>query len=196
MHKNQQKLLDYLLQHKGEDIRLADLSKELETSSNNLTLHHLKKLEDKGYIKKTNEGYTIHSTPQSSKDFIRYYGKATCSPGGSFLDHPKEYIELSPLMFKITNALKTFIVEAQGDSMEDLISDGDTIIAEEMTNFKNGDIVVCDENGEARIKEFKKENKHIFLISKNQNYPIIVVDETRPFKVIGKVIQIIKNKIK
>jgi repressor LexA len=199
LHPKQIALLDYIQNNIAEDITLSKMREEIGTKSNNLVLHHLKQLEEKGYLHKTSEGYEL--TPQKSEEnaveYIRYFGQAQCGANGIFLDNVKDYIPMysGMLSHKINDC---FMVEAKGDSMEPTISEGDKIIAKEtrdLSSVKNGDIIVCEKNYEVKIKELYKVNeKELRLISSNRKEPTIFVDrEKDDFMLAGKVVQIIKK---
>lgn len=199
LHPKQIALLDYIKNNMVENITLSKMREEIETKSNNLVLHHLKQLEEKGYLHKTSEGYEL--TPKKSEEnaveYIRYYGKAQCGANGIFLDNVKDYIPMysGMLSHKIGDC---FMVEAKGDSMLPTISEGDKIIAKETrdtSNIKNGDMVICESNYEVKIKRFNKvSDREIRLISDNHTEPTIYLDlERDDFKLAGKVIQIIKK---
>jgi len=193
LHTNQTKLLKFIEDNSENDISLSKMREVLGTKSNNLVLHHLKQLEEKGYILKGENGYQLmpqaHQQPMA---YIPFYGKSQCGHDGIFLKDPENYVPVFAKFLK-TNPKKAFMVEAYGDSMENYIYEGDMIIAEKTDIAKTGNIVVCVVDGEAKIKRFSKENDKITLYSDNIKHPPILIDESSQFRIIGKVIQIIKN---
>lgn len=199
LHPKQKAILNYIKNNIVEDITLSKMREEIGTKSNNLVLHHLKQLEQKGYLHKTSEGYEL--TPQKSEEnaveYIRYYGQAQCGANGVFLDDVKDYIPMysGMLSYKIDDC---FMVEAKGDSMIPTISEGDKVISKETNDWsiiKNNDMVICESNYEVKIKRFNKvSDREVRLISDNSTEPTIYLDlERDDFKIFGKVIQIIKK---
>ena len=90
------------------------------------------------------------------------------------------------------------MVEARGDSMEPMIMEGDLIIAQKKdSDFFNNEVVVCSMNGgDVMIKQYVKEADHILLKSfNNKKHPAIFVSEEDQLVLIGKVEQILKNRI-
>lgn len=199
LHPKQIALLGYIKDSIAEDITLSKMREEIKTKSNNLVLHHLKQLEEKGYLHKTSEGYEL--TPQKNEEnaveYIRYFGLAQCGANGIFLENVKDYIPMysGMLSYKIDDC---FMVEAKGDSMRETISEGDKVIAKEtrdISSIKNDDMIVCESNHEVKIKRFNRvSEREIRLISDNSTEPTIYLDlERDDFKLVGKVVQIIKK---
>jgi repressor LexA len=201
LHPKQKELLKYIKNNSVEDITLSKMRKEIDTASNNLVLHHLKQLEQKGYLHKISNG-SYELTPEKNKEnaveYIRYYGQAQCGNDGIFLDEVKDYIPMYSNMIgnKIDDC---FMVEARGLSMFPTISEGDKVIAKETKNdwsqIKNNDMIVCENNEEVKIKRVNRVNdREIRLISDNPIEDTIYVDlKIDDFKIAGKVIQIIKK---
>ena len=91
-------------------------------------------------------------------------------------------------------ACKGFMVEAKGDSMENLISPKDWLIVEQSRQPKNKDVVVCVNNGEVMVKRFTRDGENVILQSENPHYNPIVADKTS-FHVEGIVRSIIKRNV-
>lgn len=72
-----------------------------------------------------------------------------------------------------------FFLRAHGDSMNRKgIEDGDIVLIQRNTTFRNGDIVVAVINDEATLKEFRQEKGVVYLIphSSNPFHKTIILD--------------------
>ena len=142
--------------------------------------------------------YQLNTTPENPVSYINFYGKAQCGRDGNFLDgEPEDRIPISSKLinFRVDRA---FMVEARGDSMEPMIMEGDLIIAQKKdSDFFNNEVVVCSMNGgDVMIKQYVKEGAHILLKSFNsKKHPAIFVSEEDQLFLVGKVEQILKNRI-
>ena len=200
LHPKQELLLSLLEKNHGNPINLSHLVREIGASSNNLVLHHLKQLEKKGYLKRNPynpSDYKLATTPENPVSYINFYGKAQCGLGGCLLEgSPEDRIPISSKLinFRVDRA---FMLEARGDSMEPEIKEGDLIIAQEKQEFFNNEVVVCSMNGgEVMVKQYAKESGNILLKSFNsKKHPAIFVSEKDQLFLIGKVEQILKNRI-
>ncbi len=83
-----------------------------------------------------------------------------------------------------------FSLVAKGDSMEPTIPNGSIVLLREQSDVENGEIAAVQLNGdtEAVLKRVKKQGDSIFLISDNQKYMPIIVNEQNPARIIGKAI--------
>lgn len=199
LHPKQQKLLNILQENQENPLTFTQIVQEMDEKSNNAVLHHLRQLEKKGYLKKNpnnSADYQIILEPDNPVVYLQKYGSAKCGQNAIFVDcTPSETIPISPRLINC-KAEDAFILEASGDSMEPKIYDKDLVICKKTTEFNNGDIVACSINGEAKIKMYQREeNGLILLISLNNKYPKIAVQEGDDFWIGAKVIQVISNHL-
>lgn len=197
LHPKQQKLLELLQENQDNPLTFTQMVHEMGEKSNNAVLHHLRQLEKKGYLKKNSNNsadYQIILKPDKPIVYLQKYGSAKCGQNAIFIDdNSVETIPISPRLINC-KAEDAFILEASGDSMEPKIYDKDLVICKKTTDFKNGDIVACSINGEAKIKQYQREpNGMILLISLNKKYPKIAVEKGDDLWIGAKVIQIISN---
>lgn len=96
-------------------------------------------------------------------------------------------------IFRI-NQKDLIICEVEGESMIDAnIHQGDVIIAEKNSKISDGDFVIVLVNNQLLVKEYRKHNNDVFLVSKNQNYPKYKIQQNDKFQIIGKVRKVIKS---
>lgn len=105
-----------------------------------------------------------------------------------------DYINLEEYIVRKPN--HTIIVTVSGDSMiEAGINDGDLVVVETVNNnFKEGDIIVAELEGEYTVKFYHKDSQgNPYLRPGNPNYDDIKFNDLNEVKFVGKVIRSIKN---
>lgn len=159
------------------------------------TIHfHLTKLEEKGYIKKGNsKNRTIevlvpneYIEKDESVVEVPLLGKVTAGTPIEAIETPDEYFSLPTNLFTTRNEI--FTLKVSGESMINVgIYDGDILIVERKKTANNGDTVVAmNENNEATVKTFYKENGYFRLQPENDTMePIILKEVTILGKAIG-----------
>lgn len=158
------------------------------------TIHfHLMQLVKKGYISKedgsnrTIEILVPNEFLKEKEDVIKVplLGKVTAGTPIEAIEHPNETFAL-PVEI-VGNKKEVFTLRVSGESMINVgIYDGDIIIVERQETAKNGDTVVAmNENNEATVKTFYKEDKHFRLQPENDTMEPIILDKVT---ILGKVI--------
>lgn len=95
------------------------------------------------------------------------------SPGDDLVEQP---LDLNDLL--VDNPTATFFVRVSGDSMEGArIFDGDVLVVDRSIEAKSGLIVVAAVYGELVVKRLQKIESGLALVSENENYGPILVDE-------------------
>ncbi len=195
LHPKQLKLLEILKANISDPLTMEELAEQLDVSAKSVVFHHIKQLEKKGYLKRNPSNprdYIVLKDPERNVIYLNMYGMAKCGPEGTILDGtPTRIVPVDPSMIYFP-ACKGFMVEAKGDSMENLISPKDWLIVEQSNQPKNKDVVVCVNNGEVMVKRFTKDGENVILQSENPHYTPIVADKTS-FHVEGIVRSIIKR---
>lgn len=96
------------------------------------------------------------------------------SPGDDLVEQP---LDLNDLL--VDNPTATFFVRVSGDSMEGArIFDGDILVVDRSIEAKSGLIVVAAVYGELVVKRLQKTESGLALISENENYEPILIDDT------------------
>lgn len=88
-----------------------------------------------------------------------------------------------------------FALRIKGDSMENDINDGDTVIVKQQSDANSGDTVIALVNGDdATCKRLQKLDNGIMLVSNNSKYPPMYFSQeeivSKPVVIIGKVIEL------
>ena len=188
-------ILKKLIAKNGYPPTVREIGKEAELSSPATIHFHLKQLEEKGYIKKDdNKNRTIeilvpneYLTKEDEKIVdVPLLGKVTAGSPIEAIEMPDEYFSLPANI--ISKNKEVFTLKVSGESMINVgIFDGDILIVERKNTAKNGDtIVAMNDQNEATVKTFYKENGHFRLQPENDTMdPIILKECTILGKVIG-----------
>ncbi len=94
----------------------------------------------------------------------------------------------------IRHPFATFYVRVAGDSMETLISDGELLVVDRMSETKNKDIVVARIDDELCVKRLKfLDDGSMWLFSENTSYKPIEITLEMDFSIWGKVLHSIQS---
>lgn len=179
------------IKYDGFPPTLANLKEKLEVSSNQAVLDILASLENKKFIQReegaarglkiTGKGYEVLNVSA----YAPMIGSTAAGPFIDTLERQGEWIELSGNVSKLSDKIGLFKV--QGDSMIGAdINDGDIVVVKEITEFKNGDIVLARSDDGTTIKRFVSTAGKIYLAPENPKYDRIVI--TPDLRLVGKVI--------
>lgn len=106
------------------------------------------------------------------------------SPGDDLVEQP---LDLNDLL--IDNPTATFFVRVSGDSMEGAkIFEGDILVVDRSVEAVSGKIVVAAVYGELVVKRLEKTKSGLALVSENESYSPILIDEMEDCFIWGVVI--------
>ena len=187
-------VLKKLIAKNGYPPTVREIGEEAHLSSPATIHFHLRKLEEKGYIKKDdNKNRTLeilvpNEYLEKKDDIIDVplLGKVTAGTPIEAIETPDEYFSIPTNL--ITTKNEVFTLKVSGESMINVgIYDGDILIVERRNTARNGETVVAmNENNEATVKTFYKENGYFRLQPENDTMaPIILKECTILGKVIG-----------
>ena len=188
------KVLKKLIAKNGYPPTVREIGEEANLSSPATIHFHLKKLEEKGYIKKDdNKNSTIeilvpneYLEKNESVVDVPLLGKVTAGTPIEAIETPDEFFSL-PISL-VNNKNEVFTLKVSGESMINVgIFDGDILIVEKRNTARNGETVVAmNSEGEATVKTFYKENGYFRLQPENDTMePIILKEVTILGKVVG-----------
>ena len=193
----QKDILDVIKQaiaKNGYPPTVREIGAKIGLSSSATTQFHIKKLEEKGYIKKNaTKNRTIELLVPN--EYIENDEKIVSVPllGKVTAGNPIEAIEMPDEFFSIPVSLipskkEVFTLKVSGESMINVgIYDGDIIIVQRQNTANNGDTVVAmTEENTVTVKTSYKEKDYIRLQPENDYMlPIILPNCTILGKVIG-----------
>lgn len=106
------------------------------------------------------------------------------APGDDLVERP---LDLNDLL--VENPTATFYVRVTGDSMEGArIFDGDVLVVDRSIEPKDGLIVVVAVYGELVVKRLKKTSSGFTLVSENEHYAPLSIDDEEGCFIWGVVI--------
>ena len=193
----QKDILDVIKQaiaKNGYPPTVREIGAKIGLSSSATTQFHIKKLEEKGYIKKnatknrTIELLVPNEYIENDEKIVSVplLGKVTAGNPIEAIQNPDEYFDLPAYL--IPKNEEVFTLKVSGDSMINIgIFDGDVVIVEKRNTAHNGEIVVAmTEENEVTLKTFYKENGYIRLQPENDTMdPFIFPTVTILGKAIG-----------
>ena len=140
----------------------------------------------KGYFENNPEKLTklcdeIQQLNTETEDIkeIPLYETPASAGFGMFLNDNEPYE-----IIKVTNTKADFAIRIKGDSMEPLYRDGQIIYVKKLDFLNDGQIGIFEYDGKLYLKKYERGS----LISLNENYPDIKLDETSSFRTYGLVL--------
>lgn len=195
--RGQNKILEALkklVAKNGYPPTVREIGEEANLSSPATIHFHLKKLEEKGYIKKDdNKNRTLeilvpneYLQQDDNVVDVPLLGKVTAGTPIEAIETPDEYFSLPANL--IPNKEEVFTLKVSGESMINVgIYDGDILIVERRNTARNGETVVAmNSDNEVTVKTFYKEDGYFRLQPENDTMdPIILKEVTILGKAIG-----------
>lgn len=180
------------IKYSGYPPTLSDLRESLNVASNQAVLDLLKILETKKYIRREEGAARGLQLTQKGYDglnvstYAPMIGVTAAGPFMDTLEQHGEWKEISSDLAKLSDNIALFKVK--GESMIGAgLNDGDVVVVKhEVTEFKNGDIVLARSDDGTTIKRFVNTNNKVYLAPENPKYSRIPF--TPDLRLIGKVI--------
>lgn len=185
------KYLKSYTENKGYPPSVREIGDAVELSSTSTVHGHLKRLEEKGLIRRDpTKPRAIEilelSYPKKEMLEIPIVGKVTAGSPILAVENIEDYFPI-PMDYVKHNG-ELFILKISGTSMiEAGINNGDLAILEKTSSARNGEIVVALIENEATIKTFYKEENRIRLQPENKTLQPIYVDDCT---ILGKLVGI------
>ncbi len=199
--RRQEDVLDYIKKYiveHGYPPATREIGAALGLSSPATVHTHLKKLEDAGYIKKTNSKFrTIeilvdNEYETKNEDIVKVplLGRVACGNPIEAIEDPNDWFTLPASLIPAKEEI--FTLKCSGESMINVgIYDGDIVIVQKQKVARNGDIVVAmTEDNEVTLKTFYKESDHIRLQPENDTMDPIILQNC---VILGKAIGLYRS---
>jgi repressor LexA len=199
----QEKILKFInkkIKESGYPPSVREIAKAVNLSSSATVHSHLKKLEEKGYLKRnpskpraisllSRKGDGSVDTGINNLVYVPVVGRIAAGRPILAEENIDDYFPLTPDFVK--GKKEVFILHVRGDSMVNAgILDRDYIVVRKQDTAINGEIIVALLEDEATVKRFFKTNKKIKLMPENDHMEPIVVKDVR---ILGKVIGVIRK---
>lgn len=201
LNEKQLKAFHYIrncLVHQGRSPTVREVMRELGYSSSNSAAVIIENLIDKGFLKRRKdrrfqivENIEIEQEGERTAQ-VPLVGEVPC--GAPVLS--EENIEARiPVSEKLARPpYNYFLLRARGNSMDLVgIQDGDFVLVRQQSTANNGDYVMALVDGEATIKEFRRDRNVILLKPKSSNKSYKPIIATSDLLIQGVVITAIPN---
>jgi len=193
MLKERQKEILSIIKN-APSITLEEIASKLNLKSVSNIHAHIQKLIEQGYLKKSGRSLIVKNTGDDPISYIPFFGYAQCGTNGCFSeDDVLDYIPM-PTRFLPRNTDDLIAMKAKGDSMEPNIQEEDLLIFDKsQSNYhpRENDILLCQVDGELKIKRFViKQNKPLLISDNKAKYEPIELDESNNFNIIGKMVKL------
>ena len=212
LNKREKSILKFIakqIEKEGYPPSVREIGKAVGLSSTATVHGYLKRLEEKGYIRKENKkGRTLKlikdengenvakKKRKEAKDFyasremveVPVIGKITA---GEPILAVENVTDTFPIPIDFVGNSESFMLTVRGESMiEAGILSGDYILVRKQNTAENGEIVVALIEDEATVKTFYKEKDHIRLQPENSTMDPIIVPNC---EILGKVIGVFRK---
>lgn len=200
----QNKILKFIakkIKESGYPPSVREIAQAVNLSSSASVHAQLKKLEEKGYIKRNpSKPRTIELLSLKYKDlsvdkslnnfvFVPFIGQIAAGKPILAEENIENYYPVTPDFVK--GGSEVFILRIRGDSMVNAgILDNDYVIIRKQNTAINGEIVAVLLEDEATVKRFFKGKNYIKLIPENNIMKPLIIKEV---KILGKVIGVIRK---
>lgn len=197
---NQQKkvlaLIKQSINDEGYAPTVREMVEELGFKSPRTISYHLNRLEEKGFIRRTNDSSRniILTTNEEGKPMpelvkVPLVGWST---GGQPMVAEENIIDWLPISSKfLKQGRNIFLLKIKGNSMAPKIEDKDTVIVKKQLTAEPHDTVVALIGDETTVKKYLPREDHIVLQPTNAEHePIICFPEE--LRIQGKVVGVIK----
>jgi repressor LexA len=166
----QKQVLDFVTAHidrHGVAPTLHDIGRHLKLSSVATVHAHLRKLEEKGAVRRlAHRSRALAVVPASTAAAAQIPLLGTVAAGA-----PIEPIEIPDTLAVPDEMLgrgETFALRVRGDSMiDDGIRDGDLLVVESRQDAEDGATVVATVRGEATVKKLRRRRGQVHLVPAN-----------------------------
>jgi repressor LexA len=166
--------------------------------------YQLKELERKGYLRRDpNRPRAVDVRPpgepaDSDEEAVRAARPTPAyvpvvgriAAGGPILAE-QAIEEVFPLPRELVGEGTLFMLQVKGDSMLDAaICDGDWVVVRQQPTANNGEIVAAMLDGEATVKTYRRQDRHIWLMPQNAAFEPIPGDEAT---ILGRVVAVLRR---
>ena len=186
-------VMDYIRkfsEENGYTPSVREIGKECNIKSTATVYSYIQKLQERGYLNKTENKKRSVTFAKSSGVNIPLIGTVTAGQPIFAYENYEDYYTFPAGEFKGEDL---FMLRVEGTSMIDAgIMNGDKIIVRRQQTAENGEIVVALVEDSATVKRFYKRNGQIILHPENELLDDMIF-ENGQVSILGKVIGLMRN---
>lgn len=195
--KRQKQVLDFVKKfhdRKGFSPSLEEIGKKIGLTSVSTVHHHIRALEDLGYIKKiNNQPRAIDVYEKSPMIQIPLLGTIAA---GQPIEAVKERETIAIPQSNLSKIDNLFALRVKGSSMiDENIADGDIVIVRSQSSAENGQkVVALVNNSEVTLKKFYNEEKGVVRLQPANKSMEPMFFKNGDLELQGVVVDVIKNQ--
>lgn len=193
---NEEKLtrvMDYIRkfsEENGYTPSVREIGKECGIKSTATVHSYIEKLQNKGYLNKTENKKRAVTIGKGTGVTVPLIGTVTAGQPIFAYENYEDYYTFPVGEFK---GEEIFMLRVQGTSMIDAgIMDGDKIIVRRQETAQNGDIVIALVEDSATVKRFYAKNGQIILHPENEALSDMIYSPEQ-VSILGKVVGLMRN---
>lgn len=191
--KRQQAIFDFIrlkITGSGFGPTIREIADEMGYRSPNGVMCHLRALQKKGLINRTNNKSRSIVLTEEASDEVNGFPLVGRVQAGALMEAVEQHERID--VGKLWPMKGTYVLEVEGDSMiEAQIAPGDYVVVKRRHTANKGDIVVArTSDGEATLKYWMPEKNRVRLQPANKRMKPIY---SKDVKVIGVVIGVVRK---
>ena len=187
------RVMDYIRkfsEENGYTPSVREIAQECEIKSTATVHSYIQRLQDKGYLNKTDNKKRAVTIGRSGVVNIPLIGTVTAGQPIFAYENYEDYYTFPVGEFK---GDELFMLRVEGTSMIDAgIMNGDKIIVRKQQTAENGEIVVALVEDSATVKRFYRRDGKIVLHPENEALSDMIF-EIGEVAILGKVVGLIRN---
>ena len=191
--KRQKEIIDFIRGYRAEhgiSPTQREIREKFHLSSFGTVQKHLKRLEEKGALKRDwNRSRGISPANESAGARVSLLGLVAA--GTPLAATPQdEHLNFSELF----GGENHFALKVRGQSMiEDHIDDGDFVVIRQQETANNGERVVAMIDNEVTLKKFNRDNGQVRLEPANGTMQPIIVDPNSDARILGVLVGVLRK---
>jgi repressor LexA len=171
MNHSKEKIISFYNKHKRMP-SYSEIARLYGFKSKNAAYSLARNFIDAGVLAKGERGFLI---PGDQFQGVQVLGSVQAGFPTFASEEKGDYLSLDEWLVNDHDA--TFLLEVSGDSMVDAgILEGDYVVVERTQDYRLGDIVIAEVDGDWTMKYLRKKNGKYYLEAANENYPDIHID--------------------
>ncbi|NUP49377.1 MAG: transcriptional repressor LexA [Catenulispora sp.] len=186
------------VRRRGYPPSMREIGEAVGLQSTSSVRHQLVTLESKGYLHRDANrprAYIVRGADGAARGgespepaYVPLVGRIAA--GGPILAEERVE-ELIPIPKQMVGEGEFFALKVVGDSMiEAAICDGDVVVIRQQKQAENGEFVAAMIDGEATVKELKKEANAVWLLPRNAAYEPIPGNDA---VILGRVVTVLRR---
>ncbi|GMU51166.1 MAG: LexA repressor [Candidatus Xenobia bacterium] len=198
----QDEVLNFLIEtvrERGYAPSIREISAHFNLNSTQGVQRHLEALERKGFIRRDSKARAIQITPhllegqpgQDEVQMVPLLGEVAAGLPITAVENVEDRLPIRSDWLGVSG--ESFLLRVRGRSMAEAIQPGDLVLVEKRPTAQQGEIVVALIDDEATVKRFWREKERVILRSDNPDFADIVVTESQPLQLLGRVTALIRK---